>query len=252
MSEDLAEFLLLHRLKATAADLAKLVTDVMAEKAATARSTSAGAREGSVIEGLIQEEMLRFTSLGDGGTSPANASAVTPAQPEDGSRPLDANEFMNLTDWAPSLVGDTFDPGLSGAASWDQPGARTSSMPGSLADELEGDVLDSGPPPRLNTPRPSPVSQPASAISQSPAPLISSSSPLISQPPVTQAQPPTSASIPIPLTVPSNHPPRPGALSSSPLVGPPEKKFPVAVVAIVAVVVVGLLGGLFATGVLHR
>ncbi len=219
MSEELTELLLLHRLKATAADLSKLVVDVMTDKAAASRQT--GRAEGNVIDQLIQEELLRFTSLGDAGDSPSGSSPVTPAPLEDGSRPLDANEFVNLNDWAPGLVGEGFDPGLSSAATWDQPGSRLSAVPGGLADELEGDA-DSAPPPRVATPRPPTPS------GEAPAPT------------------PSSSTIPIPLMVTNSARPQPVAPRAS------EKKFPATALALVALVVAGLLGALLATGILHR
>jgi eukaryotic-like serine/threonine-protein kinase len=227
-SEELAEFLILHRLKATAADLSKLVADVMADRAASARQTARN--EGNVIDQLIQEELLRFTSLGEPSVSPSGeVGPVTPAPAEDGSRPLNASEFVNLNDWGPDLADTGFDPGLSSAATWDQPGNRLSGVPGSLADELEGDAPDSAPPPRTPTPRP-------------PSP---SNTPV----PVGSPQPPTSATIPIPLTQSA----RPPAQSPQPPAATPTaagKKFPVAAVAVVAVVLAGVLGGLFAAGII--
>ena len=221
MSEELTEFLLLHRLKATSYDLAKLVMDVVADRA-SAKQTSRG--EVTVIDQLIQEEMLRFTSLGDASNSPNGASSVTPDNLDEGSKPLDANEFVNLNEWAGTMLGDTFDPGLSSAATWDQPGQRLSNVPGSLADELEGEAPE-------GAPRPS--SQPAHGLS-SPLPP----QPATSQRPV--APQPTSSP---PHTVAGNQVVRaPSA--------PPEKKFPFAVVALVAVLVAGVLGGLFAAGVI--
>ncbi len=224
-SEELAEFLLLHRLKATAADLSKLVVEVMTERAASARQSARP--EGNVIDQLIQEELLRFTSLGEPSVSPSgDAGPVTPAPAEDGSRPLDASEFVNLNEWGPDLADTGFDPGLSSAATWDQPGNRLSGIPGSLADELEGDS-ESAFPPRVPSPRPTPPSN-------TPAALVT--------PP-----PPTSATIPIPLTQSARpQPPQP----PPPTQPPTGKKFPIAAVAVVAVVLAGLLGGLFAAGII--
>ncbi len=219
MSEELAEFLLLHRLKATASDLSKLVVDVMNDRAATARH--AGRSEGNVIDQLIQEELLAFTSLGEqSASSTGGNSPVTPAPHDDGSRPLDANEFINLNDWAPGLVDDTFDPGLNSAATWDQPGARLSAVPGSLADELEGEA-ESAAPPRLQTMPPHTVSS------------------------VPIAQP-TSSTLPIPLTV-SNSGRAPVMPAATPAT---DKEFPVVPVAIGVVVVAGIIAALLATGII--
>ncbi len=223
-SEDLSEFLLIHRLKATAADLSKLVVDVMTDRAASARQSARS--EGNVIDQLIQEELLRFTSLGEPSVSPSGgAGPVTPAPAEDGSRPLDPGEFVNLNEWGPDLADTGFDPGLSSAATWDQPGNRISAVTGSLADELEGDV-DSAPPPRNPSPQP-------------PTPAYTPT-------PLTTSKPPTSATIPIPLTQ-SARPPQPPPPQPPTATG---KKFPMAAVAVVAIVVAGVLGGLFAAGII--
>jgi serine/threonine-protein kinase len=219
MGEELTEFLLLHRLKATAYDLARLVGDVLAERAS---SRQANRGESTVIDQLIQEEMLRFTSLGEATHSPNGAAAVTPDTLDEGARPLDANEFVNLNDWATSMVGDTFDPGLSSAATWDQPGQRLSNVPASLADELEGEAPE-------GTPGPSPL--PRALPSPAPqAPSASMRPGLVRQEP----SPPTDTA-------------RVGTSAPSPTT---SRRSPFVLLAVVAVVLAGVLGGLFAAGVI--
>ena len=131
------------------------------------------------------------------------------------------NEFVNLNEWAGSIVDESYDPGISAVATWDQPGNRLSGVPGSLADELEGE--DSAPSPRMPSPRPPPPSDPPYTVQAQHAPHRPSE--------------------PIPLVQNSVRPPGPASPATS-------KKFPVAIV-ITAVLVAGILGGLFAAGVLR-
>lgn len=138
MGEDLSSFLFSHKMRVTPLDLGKLVTEVCAERDTSVKSSSK--REGSMIESLIQEELLAFTSLGDPSASPGGGSSVTPESSE-GSRPLDAGEFVNLNEWGPNLVNE-IDPGMRASIPSErgpsEPPVALSS-PGNLADELEGD-----------------------------------------------------------------------------------------------------------------
>ncbi len=102
-------------------------------------------------------------------------------------------------------------------------------MPTSLADELEGEAPE-GAPGRA-------PSQPAQAQPSPPPPQ-----------PAGSMRPVVAPQVAPPHTVPNPGPARP-ATSSAPPAGQ-TKKFPFAVVAAVAVVVAGVLGGLFAAGVI--
>lgn len=146
MGEDLSSFLFSHNLRVTARDLGTLVTDVCNERDIT--RSGVGRRDGSTIESLIQEELLAFTSLGEPSASPGGGSNATPND-ADGSRPLDAGEFVNLNEWGPNLVSE-LDPGMRQSIPIDllPSNSPTSlSSPGNLADELEGDNEPSGAPP---------------------------------------------------------------------------------------------------------
>ncbi len=147
-SEALLDFIFSNKMRVGAGDLAKAVGEVVAERSRNA--TVVGAKkDGSVIDQLIQEELLRFTSLDDPHSpSPAakgNASGVNPS--DDGARPLDAGEFENVGEWA-NMLDDDGRPSRVGAA-WEAPrdsdsGASTSAA-GNLADELEGDAPEAPP-----------------------------------------------------------------------------------------------------------
>lgn len=138
MGEDLSSFLFSHQMRVTPLDLGKLVSEVCAERDTTVKSSNK--REGSMIESLIQEELLAFTSLGDPSASPGGGSNATPENSE-GSRPLDAGEFVNLNEWGPNLVNE-IEPGMRASIPTERGPSEppaTLSSPGNLADELEGD-----------------------------------------------------------------------------------------------------------------
>ena len=148
MSEELTSFLFAHKMRVTAMDLGRLVSEVCAEREAS--RAPAGKREGSMIESLIQEELLAFTSLGDPSASPGGGSNATP-QNSEGSRPLDAGEFVNLNEWGTNLVNE-IDPAMGRISIPSERGPTeppiSLSSPGNLADELEGDN-EIPPPPAL-------------------------------------------------------------------------------------------------------
>jgi serine/threonine-protein kinase len=231
MSEDLSEFLVLHRMKATPFDLGKLVNEVMVEKATSRQNVR---NDGSVIDQLIQEELLRFTSLGEPNASPGGNSAVTPDPLQEGAKPLDAEDFVNLNDWAPGLVGDAFDP-HNGGALWQDPsgGISSASIPGSLADELEGDVQTSLPP--VVSARPVPI--------QSPPPPAEPSEPVA--PVVTAAGSGTAGGA----TNDNGGLVHTRRFKSLPVPPEPASKFPVGI-AVGAVLLLCIVGGLFFTGIL--
>ncbi|MBX7190418.1 MAG: serine/threonine protein kinase [Sandaracinaceae bacterium] len=89
----LAHYLFSRQLKVTSFDVANLVKWVIDSKKAT---KSGQKPEQSIIDRLIQEELLRFTSLDD------VEKAVTIGQDsgdKDGAAPLDAGLFENPADW---------------------------------------------------------------------------------------------------------------------------------------------------------
>lgn len=136
LAKDLAQFMSAHQIAVTNFDIAKIVREVLEEKKAQARKE--GKRDGSIIDKLIQEELLRFTSLGDFdadlGSKPLDVAAI-----DEGAKPLDVGQFEDLGNLARDVLGD-FDPTAArGTSGWRQPGLETSSA--NLAEELEGEDL---------------------------------------------------------------------------------------------------------------
>src|SRR5690606_29212523 len=152
----LAGYLFGKQLKVTSYDIANLVKEVVERK-----SKAAKPQEASIIDRLIQEELLRFTSLDDmSGSDPLNLGQ-TPLSPEDvaGAQPLDPHGFENPADWFAddAEVADA----VAGAAgkSRSGPGWRESGLeadvPSDLANLLESDVVAT-PPARSSRPTPEP------------------------------------------------------------------------------------------------
>ena len=152
MGDALAGYLFSHQLKVTSYDIANLVKAVLAQEKPEASTAQAGQQ--SIIDKLIQEELLRFTSLDD----------FAAAQPigvggDDGAQPLDAGLFENPADWFSddAEVDAALGAGLEKNTTGSDHGWRESGLEG-LAGELEADPdLGSNPPPPTPTPpRPTP------------------------------------------------------------------------------------------------
>lgn len=172
-SDELLNFIFGNKMRVGAQDLARVVNEVVAERSKSAATLSK--KDGSVIDQLIQEELLRFTSLDDPHSpSPAAKTGAAGSNPNaEGARPLDAGDFENVGEWASDLLDDGR-PSRTGIA-WESPlsgvSASVSTPPGNLADELEGDAPDSPPSDRPPAPKP-PLTQPTSLVrSQSYTPL---------------------------------------------------------------------------------
>jgi serine/threonine-protein kinase len=127
--DGLAHYLFGRKLKVTSFDVANLVKQALAQKAEQ-KKEAAGPQQQSIIDRLIQEELLRFTSLDD--MSDPLAAAAAPAGDDDGSKPLDGGLFENPADWfrddkevqTPSATGSTkSEPG------WRESGTLDSDMP---------------------------------------------------------------------------------------------------------------------------
>ncbi len=89
----LAQYLFSRQQKVTAFDVANLVKWVVDSK----KATKAGQKpEQSIIDRLIQEELLRFTSLDDVAET---VGAPSDSKEKDGARPLDGGLFENPADW---------------------------------------------------------------------------------------------------------------------------------------------------------
>jgi serine/threonine-protein kinase len=141
LAEDLAQFMSSHQIAVTNFDIAKIVREVIEEK--RAQQKKEGKRDTSIIDKLIQEELLRFTSLDDDGGKPLDAGA----QPldlggiDDGSKPLNVGQFEDLGNLASDVLGD-FDPTASrGTSGWRQPALDDVAGRANLAEQLEGEDL---------------------------------------------------------------------------------------------------------------
>ncbi len=145
LAEELAHFLSSHQLAITSFDIAKIVREVVEEKRAQAKKE--GKREVSIIDKLIMEELVRFTSLDDAGgaTTAADTAGAKPLT-EDFSKPLSGDEFVNPSSWASDVLGDDFNPSADkGTSGWREKGMDSleGASAGSLADVLESDDDDS-------------------------------------------------------------------------------------------------------------
>ncbi len=97
LGDAIADYLFRHRLKVTSYDIARLMQSVVA-----ARETEKRKRDSAIIDQLIQDELLAFTSLDDMSDplNPSGVAEVIPEQPKPtvsaphaGARPLDAGSF---------------------------------------------------------------------------------------------------------------------------------------------------------------
>ncbi|MBW2213474.1 MAG: protein kinase [Deltaproteobacteria bacterium] len=88
----LAGYLFHHQMKVTSYDIANLV------KAALERQKSVPPQP-MMIDGMIQEELGRFTSLESEANVPIDPSTSFAKQPDDGARPLDASDFVDPSNW---------------------------------------------------------------------------------------------------------------------------------------------------------
>ena len=152
MGVELERFLAENRMFASAFDLGELVGRVAEERARSARSD--GKQGVGEIDKLIQEELVKFTSLDE----QSMAGQGLAPEPAAGARPLDADNFVDPSSWADDLVGDPLAARLPGDVA--PVGARPSAIPVSLADELEGDdgPIPPAPAPPGDKPNPPPTS----------------------------------------------------------------------------------------------
>ena len=88
----LASYLFHHQMKVTSWDIASLV------KAALERQKSVPPQP-MMIDGMIQEELGRFTSLESDANVPIDPSTSFALRPDDGARPLDASDFVDPSNW---------------------------------------------------------------------------------------------------------------------------------------------------------
>ncbi len=185
LGDALAGYLFQHQMKVTSYDIAALVSGVVAER----KAEKPAKQDQSIIDRLIQEELLRFTSLEDLTGDPLDPGA-SPLSPDDveGAKPLDLSGdggFENPRDWfsddaeVSAAVG-----GAERAARANAPGWRENGMEaqrddqGDLASMLEADdgprmrsIPPSPPPgPMFSAPTPAQATGPRNSLA-SPQPL---------------------------------------------------------------------------------
>jgi serine/threonine protein kinase len=92
LGDALASYLFHHQMKVTSYDIANLV------KAALERQKSVPPQP-MMIDGMIQEELGRFTSLESTAHVPIDPSTSFALSPDEGARPLDASDFVDPSNW---------------------------------------------------------------------------------------------------------------------------------------------------------
>jgi serine/threonine protein kinase len=182
-ADALAGYLFSKQLKVTAYDIAAVVKDVTDRK-----SKAAKPQEASIIDRLIQEELLRFTSLdevSEGDKPLASGEAPLTADDVGGARPLDPVGFENPADWfrddneVADAIANASGPTKAGTKS--EPGWRESGLeaePSDLANLLESDEPVAAPPKRTSA-APPPRSAP-------PPPMPQPQAKPLPQPPIAQ------------------------------------------------------------------
>lgn len=137
----LAEVLFNHAMKVTNFDIGSMVSEIVS-------MDKARGREPSRIERLIEEELLRFTTI-DEVSVPAPLSPETDFTDNQGSAPLDGALFEDPRQWAGELLGgddpqeiSTQIPEIRSPVSTNPGGLE----PGELARALESDETSRAPP----------------------------------------------------------------------------------------------------------
>jgi len=165
MSDALAGFLFSHQMKVTSYDIASLVKHAV-ENEDKPRSA---AGQQSIIDKLIQEELVRFTSLGSDGVTQGHAP--TADSDHGGAKPLDAGSFEDPSSWFADDgdAGFAFGGDAAGANSGSaQPGWRESGMDDGIA-KLESQSIDLGAAAGAAAGTPTPNAKPAGKATGKPA-----------------------------------------------------------------------------------
>src|SRR5579871_4491901 len=162
LGDAIAQFLFSRGMKVTSRDISQLVRDAVAEKQVAAPQKK---ETRSLIDALIQEEMVKFTSIDE--VSEVSAPGATPLSPNQlsGATPLDAGSFVDTRNWTDD-IGDTANDaqspfvGANGASGHAIPSVSRVATPvpraappraaaahvDSLEDLLEGDRVKKGAP----------------------------------------------------------------------------------------------------------
>ena len=102
LQDSLAQFLFSRSLKVTNRDIAQLVRECMAERRHTIPPSY---QTGSVIDNLIQDEIVKFTSLEPQGEEPTPGSEpLTPDEIGGGRGPLTPQDFIDPRSWSSEFL----------------------------------------------------------------------------------------------------------------------------------------------------
>lgn len=146
LQDALAQYLFSQRLKVTSRDIEQLVASCLQEKARA--ESKEPKKAGNLIDQLINEEIVRFTSIDEIGDS-LPADSPSPVSPTGGA-PLDPGSFVDTRGWVDDLSADSVGVSRNGAQAKRKD--ATGEL-GSLEKMLEGDE----PPIGSNTPTPAPL-----------------------------------------------------------------------------------------------
>src|SRR6185436_10117457 len=91
LQDALAQYLFAQRLKVTSRDIEQLVQGVLKEKQ---KNKPSDQPVGNLIDALINEEIVRFTSL-DGINDPSSTGGASPSPTDQGNSPLDPGSFVD-------------------------------------------------------------------------------------------------------------------------------------------------------------
>src|SRR5262249_45580106 len=108
LQDAIAQYLFSRGLKVTSRDIAQLVRDVVAERQVSAPVKQTAK---SLIDTLIQEEMVKFTSIDTDEVNEVSGPGAKPLSPEDmsGAKPLDSGSFVDTRNWTDDLDATTVD-----------------------------------------------------------------------------------------------------------------------------------------------
>ena len=126
LADSLAQYLFAHNLKVTARDIEQLVNRCLNER----QKGQPVKKAGSLIDDLIQDEILNFTSLDD-----VAAEGGKPATAAGGDAPLNPDAFIDTRDWG--LESETSLP-ASGRSHSSVKAVTASGSPQALESLLEG------------------------------------------------------------------------------------------------------------------
>jgi serine/threonine-protein kinase len=102
LQDAIAQVLFSRGMKVTSRDIANIVRQVVQERDAGKRRV-AGPQK-SIIDALIQEEILKFTSLDAlGESAPLGDKSLSPEPVSNGQSPLDPGSFIDTRGWADDL-----------------------------------------------------------------------------------------------------------------------------------------------------